>query len=87
MTSTTKLTWGYICTFGGMLLVIAGIPLSAVCIGVPMIIIGLPVVIVGIILIFKGKSQKAQEIITAGVQQGIQAASRKQELPPKKPSN
>lgn len=91
MTSSSKFTWGLILNIGGFAFLIIGIALSAtVCgavLGIPMIVIGLPSLIVGIVMLVSAKSQKAQEAISAGVQQGIQAAMRDSKVPPLLPKS
>lgn len=80
MTGAQKFTWGLILNIGGAATLLVGILLtSTICgaiIGVPMILVGLPLLIWGVVWIFQAQSQRAQEAIAFGVQQGIERANQ-----------
>jgi len=78
MTGAQKFTWGIILEFVGFFSILGGILLSVTvigaCFGIPMIVIGIPLMIWGIIWIFVGRSQRMQETVAAGIQEGLKAA-------------
>jgi len=81
MTGAQKFTWGIILEFVGFFSVLGGILLSVTmigaCLGIPMIFIGIPLMIWGIIWIFMGRSQRMQEAVAAGIQEGMKAVQGK----------
>ncbi|HEY4592773.1 MAG TPA: hypothetical protein VIJ61_10235 [Thermoanaerobaculia bacterium] len=93
MTGSEKYTWGVILTIGGSAVLMVGILLSAsligACLGVPLAIISLPVMVWGIIWAYQGHFQKQQEVISAGIREGIslmQAANANMLPPPVAPA-
>lgn len=75
MTGSEKYTWGVILSVSGGVAISGGILLSATlvgaCLGVPMAIVGLPLMIWGAIWAYQGRFQKQQEVISAGIRDGI----------------
>lgn len=75
MTGSEKYTWGVVMSIGGSLGLFGGIALTATllgaCLGIPMALVGLPVMVLGIVWTYQGHFQKQQEVITAGIRDGI----------------
>ena len=78
MTGSEKFTWGLVLSVGGSLAFVGGIALSitliGACLGIPMAVIGFPLMIWGTVWAYQGRLEKAQEVITAGIREGITAA-------------
>jgi hypothetical protein len=75
MTGSEKYTWGMVLSIGGSCAFFGGILLSATligaCLGVPMALIGLPLMVWGIVWAYQGHFQRQQEVISAGIREGI----------------
>lgn len=87
MTGSEKYTWGVILGIGGWLSFAGGILLSmtlfGACLGVPLAVIGLPVMIWGIVWGYQGRFQKQQEVISAGIREGLSSVQGVQlNIPP-----
>jgi hypothetical protein len=91
MTSSSKLTFGFILLIGGWILFFLGLILSftgiGACLGIPMILLGTPLWIWGAVWVWQGKVKRAEEAIATGVRQGIQQAAATQAAAPKVPSS
>jgi hypothetical protein len=91
MTGSEKYTWGVILGVGGWLSLFGGIALSmtviGACLGIPLAVIGLPVMVWGGIWAYQGRFQKQQEVISAGIREGLSSVQGVQLniLPPSLP--
>ena len=79
MTSDQKFTSGLILGIGGALGLLLGSGLSATgigaCLGLPLAFVSLPFMIWGSVWIYQGRSQKAQQVIAAGIAAGVREAN------------
>ncbi len=77
MTASEKYTWGLILSVTGWLLFMGGIALSfsliGACLGIPMAVVGLPMGIWGSVWAYQGYYGKQQEVISAGIREGLAA--------------
>lgn len=75
MTGSEKYTWGMVLSIGGSCAFFGGLLLSATligaCLGVPMALIGLPLIVWGTVWAYQGYFQRQQEVISAGIREGI----------------
>ncbi|HEX5758095.1 MAG TPA: hypothetical protein VF121_02775 [Thermoanaerobaculia bacterium] len=78
MTGSEKFTWGVVLSVAGSLGFVGGIVLSmtliGACLGIPMALISLPFMIWGTVWAYQGHFQKAQEVLSAGIREGLSAA-------------
>ena len=79
MTASQKFGWGLAIELVSLLTFVLGLALtSTVCgalLGIPLMLVALPCIVWGVVWCFQGRAQKAEEVIAAGVQRGIQEAS------------
>jgi hypothetical protein len=77
MTTDNRMTWGLVLNIGGFIGFLFAMGISATgigaCLGIPLAIICLPLAIWGAVWIYQARTQKAQQIIAAGVAAGIRA--------------
>jgi len=75
MKGSEKYMWGIVLMIFGSLALTFGIILSVTlvgaCLGVPMALVGLPLMVWGMIWAYQGHFQKQQEVISAGIREGI----------------
>lgn len=75
MTGSEKYTWGIVLSVGGSLGFSGGLLLSATvigaCLGIPLAFIGFLAMVWGGVWTYQGYFQKQQEVISAGIREGI----------------
>jgi hypothetical protein len=78
VSSSQKLTWGIVLNVSGLVLLVAGVVLSATlwlaCLGIPMVVAGLGLAIWGTVWYVQGRQMKRQEVISSGVREGVKRA-------------